>query len=94
MNREDILRMARKAELICQSTPTAFWVEDHDLTPYLERFAALVAAHEREVCAKVCGDIESAAWESWDITADPDAQGKAGGAIDCAVAIRARGEKP
>ena len=29
-------------------------MEGHDLTPYLERFAALVAAAEREACAKVC----------------------------------------
>jgi hypothetical protein len=28
--------------------------EDHELTPFLETFAALVAAAEREACAKVC----------------------------------------
>jgi hypothetical protein len=28
--------------------------EDHELTPFLEAFAALVAATEREACAKEC----------------------------------------
>jgi lipopolysaccharide biosynthesis protein len=45
MNRDDIIRMAWKANLpSCHIThPKA-----------LERFAALVAAHERKECAKVC----------------------------------------
>ena len=45
MNREEIIRMAREAGL------------DPDLWNYtdaFERFAALVAAHERDACAKVC----------------------------------------
>lgn len=48
MTREDIIRMAREAELIMETDCTTPWVEDHDLTPYLERFAALVAAAERK----------------------------------------------
>jgi len=48
MNREQIIRMAREAELIMETDCTSPWVEDHDLTPYLERFAALVAAAERK----------------------------------------------
>lgn len=53
MNREDIIRMAREAS----NTPI-----DHHATPDLfgvsqiERFADLVAAAEREACAKVCDD--------------------------------------
>ena len=42
MDKEDIIRMAREADAV------------HDLvavTPFLERFAALVAAAEREECA-------------------------------------------
>ena len=45
MTREDIIRMAREAGL------------DPDLWNYtdaFERFAILVAAAEREACAKVC----------------------------------------
>ena len=42
-------------------------------------FAALVASHELEMCAKVCDDLETSAWvESYS-------------AGDCASAIRARG---
>jgi hypothetical protein len=44
MNREEIIRMAREAHLV-------MYDYDH---PSLERFAALVAAAEREACAKVC----------------------------------------
>lgn len=46
MNREDIIQMAREAGLIR--------AEDSYLTYGMERFAALVAAAEREACAKVC----------------------------------------
>ena len=42
MNREDILRMAREAGFTTLSINEDLW------GPYLERFAALVAAHERE----------------------------------------------
>ena len=31
--------------------------EDHELTHFLEAFAALVVAAEREACAKVCEDV-------------------------------------
>jgi hypothetical protein len=44
MNRDDITRMAREAHLV-------MYDYDH---PSLERFANLVAAAEREACAKVC----------------------------------------
>ena len=56
MTRDDILRMAREADLTLQDDyegEVSRWREDKDLTPYLERFAALVAAAEREHCAKV-----------------------------------------
>ena len=50
MTRDEIIRMAREAE--CEETwgmdAFRFSVEE------LERFAALVAAHEREACAIVC----------------------------------------
>ena len=47
MNREDIIRMAQKANLV-------MYDYDH---PSLERFAALVAAAEREACAKLIDDF-------------------------------------
>lgn len=57
------------------------WVE-RDLYPVFERFAALVAAAEREACAKVCEEFEF-----------EFADDSAGTLIDVAKAIRARGEK-
>lgn len=50
MTQDDILRIAREAELYEDGK---FFVVNHD---ELERFAALVAAAEREACAKVCED--------------------------------------
>ena len=80
MNREDIVRMAREARWIGN-------VEGWTFTSYdeLERFAALVAAHEREACAQVCDNI--AANHSLH-----DSNVSAGAAEDCAELIRARGQ--
>jgi hypothetical protein len=65
MNRDDIIRMAREAGL---HDPMVFYAG-------YERFAALVAAAEREACAKVCDDRERA---------------NLYGVKECAAAIRAR----
>ena len=56
MTREDIIRMAREAEILewCEGETDAFIEE---LTDCLERFAALVAAAEREACAKVLDEM-------------------------------------
>lgn len=43
----------------------------------------LTAAHEREACAKICEET-TASWSQHDYNS---------GCIDCAKAIRARGEK-
>ena len=52
----------------------------------LERFAALVAAHEREECAKVCGKYATGGDGSrYDM-------GRLDASTSCAAAIRARGE--
>jgi hypothetical protein len=47
MTKDDILRMAREA----WSRDEDFWLTHEQV--FLERFAALVAAQEREACAKV-----------------------------------------
>ena len=77
MTRDDIIRMAREARLVPK------WLE---LCPKdekaLVRFAALVAAAEREACAKVC--------EKRAITGECYVEGSAE-ADGCAAAIRARG---
>jgi hypothetical protein len=95
MNRDDIIRMAQKANLV-------MYDYDH---PSLERFAALVAAHtltnidtssfmsyqegfeagrfaEREVCVRVCEE-----------NADDGTEGEWDSAcISCANHIRERGQ--
>jgi hypothetical protein len=47
MNREDIIRMAREAGCVncdcCLPEP-----EPHEMQKFIERFASLVAAHERD----------------------------------------------
>ena len=84
MNREDIIRMAREAGFaVGLGSP---------MHHKLHRFAALVAAREREACAKVCDDFERAKWESVkDIVANGGRLAFAG-PMQCAAAIRARGE--
>ena len=70
MNREDIIRMAREAGKVRPG------VEYMPLEVF-ERFAKLVAAAEREACAKACDELG-------DEYADANA-------ADCAFAIRERG---
>ena len=79
MTQDEIIRMAREAGF-----------SDHYIggTKYeLERFAALVAAHEREACAKVAdGELMNTNI----LTSYPP---KSSAAWNIAAAIRARGEK-
>ena len=70
MNKDEIIRMAREAGPLTQG-PFDAWCK---------RFAALVAAAEREACAKLCDDLDD------DIVA-----GLAG--WQYGEAIRARGTK-
>ena len=79
MDREDIIRMARECQF-------AHYYESGDLVamPQLERFAALVAAHERRACVKVCEKL---------LTIISSGDEHMDGVTDCIVAIRARGEK-
>jgi len=57
MNREDIIRMAREAEI-----PGSWDLNWFD--PYLERFATLVAAHERQWVGLTDEEIDNAAEQS------------------------------
>ena len=77
MTRDDILSIAREAGFVLSSNAT------DEAMGRFARFAALVAAAEREACAKECDDLarlhreeylDSSAWE-W---------------AECAAAIRAR----
>jgi hypothetical protein len=76
MDKEEIIRMAREA---------GFTEGDISLFPDLiAHFAALVAAHEREACAKICADIA--------MHREMDSYGMLV-AHSCANEILARGEK-
>ena len=60
MTKEDIIRMARTAG--CHDNGEEFrFVEFR----YLERFAALVAAAEREACAKLCDELDAMNWSDF-----------------------------
>jgi len=82
MKQEDIIRMARQADP--KANLSEPYCLDHETRAWLERFAALVAAAEREACAKACEEIERKA------TNQPPMVGQ--GCQACAYAIRARGQ--
>lgn len=73
MTQDEIIRMAREAGF------TDYYPER------LTRFAALVAAHEREACAKVCENLPTPK-DATTLTHIPTLE-------TCAAAIRARGDK-
>ena len=79
MTRDDIIRMAKEAGWARPNHVNNPWSVSTDA---LERFAALVAAAEREACAKVC-----------DARVIGDHNREDQEAKRCAAAIRARGEK-
>ena len=81
MNRDDIIRMAREAGF--DTHHEMIWVNGWEISPYMQRFAALVAAAEREACANLCDRVGY----------DHEVEQGAVLAFDLAVAIRARGEK-
>ena len=54
MTRADIIWMAHEAQGTVIPSLNNETIHFGFLTEELERFAALVAAHEREACAKVC----------------------------------------
>ena len=76
MTKEDIIRMARESSLV---------MYDYS-DPSLERFSELVAAAEREACAKLCEEITS--WHD-----KYDNLVTAAYISACADVIRARGQK-
>ncbi len=82
MTRDDIIRLAREAGAATgRHSP---YQKNESIMPLcmdVERFAALVAAAEREACAKVCEDLVLEHVGRADLTRN-----------QCVNAIRARGE--
>ena len=74
MNRDDIIRMAQEAGLPAFIYPELISERDWKL---IERFAALVAAAEREACAKVCEDMGIEGYGTLAIAASIRARGQA-----------------
>ena len=80
MNRDDIIRMAQEAGL--HMATDVNWMPIVGVE-YAEKFAALVAAAEREACVRVCEE-----------NADDGTEGEWDSAcISCANHIMARGEQ-
>ena len=81
MTQDEIIEMAREAggsDVGGHGWTT--WVGTQS-TEFLERFAKLIAAKEREACAKLCE------------TKHFSSPVREFGAKECAIAIRARGEE-
>jgi hypothetical protein len=77
MTKDEVLRLAIEADLIePRDIDNDLWGLPEAYVASLVKFARLVAAHERETCAKVCEQH----WKH------------SGTAIECADAIRARGQ--
>jgi len=80
MTIDDIIRVAREAGFDLTMFEFSLGFVTHGTHEEFERFAALVAAAEREACAKVCDDLVLAHPGRADLTAQ-----------QCAFAIRERG---
>ena len=90
MDREQIIRMAREAGCKPFRSPEHWDDVQVFATPdVLERFAALVAAHEREACANLLLNVDLSSMDadhrlqSWTATV----------LLNFSAAIRARGEQ-
>ena len=86
MTQDEIIEMAKEAGFYINDelTITSPFIEDICISPMLKQFAKLVAAKEREACAKVCEE-EGKLWSKAGCT-DTQTFGL------CATVIRARGE--
>ena len=89
MTRDDVIQMAREAGFRTGNIVLSFGDPLPFVAPLsatnciveLENFAALVASAEREACAEVCDEIA----HEW--------RGANSRIVECAAAIRARGQK-
>lgn len=87
MTRDEIVRIASEAGCLgpgLGGDPDGLWEPSghENVTDLMFRFATLVAAAEREACAKVCEET-TAAWTQHLYNS---------GCVDCAAAIRSRSQ--
>jgi len=84
MTQDEIIEMAES----CGWDKGNTWDDCLRCSPFnIEAFAKLVAQHEREACAIVC-ELLSLEWEDQPEIAQIESATK----LDCALAIRARGQ--
>lgn len=89
MNSEEVIRMAAESGIEANEAPKAVKALGHSVPLlWLERFAGLVAAAEREACAKACDDAAMGFGDETEW-----AQGYVQGIQDVADGIRARGNQ-
>ena len=88
MTRDDIMRMVREVADSEKVDPVCSQGDFITLTPdELERFVSMVAAAEREECAKECDAVgRHPPVDEW-------SKGYRGGGQDCAASVRSRGKK-
>ena len=87
MTRDEIINMALEADCVHVNLNG----DRAMATERLERFAALVAAKEREACKSECADLLAvSARQARD--GDPFEIGREAGHSECEAAIRARGQ--
>lgn len=99
MTREDIIKLAREAGLYVGRNISGVQLvgssyEEGGLLVHLtveefERFAALVAEHERDQCARLC-DKMFHDWTNQEFDSEDEAYKNKPDAEDCKKAIRAR----
>ncbi len=92
MTRDDIIKIAREADFaegLSDNLTGEVLVWDAE-TKHLERFAALVAKHERDACLQQIGIIVEAEREACAKVCDETEQPNLYGVRECAAAIRAR----
>jgi len=84
MTNDEIIQIARRSYKSCEHIPNV------KIPPeFIERFAKLVAQHEREACAEVCkkhADVYAG------LEQNPTAQSAWAACIDNSDTIRARGQ--
>ena len=87
MNTEHIISLARKAGWGFSNS------RDSDFVKAQLCFAELVAAEEREACAKVCDEATIRFHALWEKFEYPEDQAMSIGASQCSAAIRERNSK-
>jgi hypothetical protein len=89
MTREDIIRMA---QIVMEERGGSRMDDEEDLIAYSLQLAVLVAAAEREACAKVCEEECADPDDQFKNYEDTHTDGWQDGCNSCAWAIRARGQ--